>query len=204
MSDPLRIQWALEMISQFHSMDDPRSGFARVLRDLMESCPGCVVVGGVGVAFYVRNPRATKDVDIVITDESPLSPGFFDRFEWTEDKPFTVRHKETGIEVDLLTVDNPVVNRGLLMKVPNRVNEFERAGTSIRVAKPDFIIGLKLHRAINNTPEGYQDRTDILTILRDNPELQLESILEHLTEEERDLLDDLLGFREQMLEPPSR
>ena len=114
MTESERFQRVLETISDFFAMDDPRSSFNRVLKDLMECCPDAVIVGGIGVSFYLKNPRTTKDVDIILLNEPPDTSQFRRLFEPAKGKPLTVRHKETGIEVDLLTEENPVLNRELL------------------------------------------------------------------------------------------
>jgi hypothetical protein len=87
----------------------------------------------------------------------------------------------------------------LLAEVARHVNLLERAGRTIRVARPEFIIALKLHRAQNRTGAGLQDRTDIVNILTDNPGLDLGVVRPHLSEDERDLLDDLMTYREALI-----
>ena len=68
----------------------------------------------------------------------------------------------------------------------------------MRVTSPEMIIALKLRRAFNDTPEGFQDRADILSILRDNPEVAIGAVQAHLSGEEIDMYEDLLRFREKM------
>ena len=194
-----RFQKVLESISEFFAMDDPRSSFNRVLHDLMECCPGGVIVGGMAVSFYVKNPRTTKDVDIILLGEKPATKAFLERFEPIADKPLSVRHKDTGIEVDVLSPRNPVMNRELLEAASERFRVIERAGTEVRVAEPEMIVALKLRRAMNTTPKGLIDRADILNILTDNPEVDVTPLKSLLPEEESDLLDDLLIYREKLL-----
>lgn len=191
-----KMERVLSAMSNFFSMDDPSSSFARTLKDLMEACPEGVIVGGIALSFHVENPRATKDIDIVLLDEFSGPGRFEDPFEPVPGKPLSVRHKDTGIEVDLLTPANPVLNAKILSMVPENLEVIEQAGTKIRVAKPAVIIGLKLGRAIHNTPEGLQDRADILSLLRDNPNLDLEMVKPHLSTEEGDMLADLRRFGE--------
>lgn len=194
-----RFEKVLETISEFFAMDNPSSSFNRVLRDLMECCPEGVIVGGMAVSFYVKNPRTTKDVDIILLDKALDSSQFRQRFETVAGKPLTVQHKETGIEVDLLLEENPVLNRELLRATQARFRMIERAGITVRVAAPEMIIALKLRRAMNNTALGLQDRTDIVSLLNDNAGLDLSPIRELVAEEEGDLLDDLLTYRENLL-----
>ena len=200
MNESLKFEKVLETVSQFFAMDNPASSFNRVLHDLMECCPGGVIVGGMAVSFYVKNPRTTKDVDIVLVGDATTTEAFQQRFEPVPDKPLTVRHKETGIEVDLLSDANPVLNPDLLGAAAKRFRLIERAGTSVRVTSPEMIIALKLRRAQNNTAVGLQDRSDIVSILNDNPELDLSPAKKHLSDDELDLLNDLMTYRDKMIQ----
>ena len=132
------------------------------------------------------------------TNELPNRSEFLELFEPLSDKPFTVRHRETGIEVDILTRENPVLNPAILALVPEMVDVIEQAGIQVRVAQPQLIAGLKIARAINNTPAGLQDRADILALMRDNPEMELQGVRAHLSDDENALLDDLQRYREQL------
>jgi hypothetical protein len=199
MTDADRFEKVLEFMSDFFAMEDPRSSFNRVIRDLMECCPQGVIVGGIAVTFYVKNPRTTKDVDIVLLDTASLASRFRERFEPIAGMPSSVRHKETGIEVDLLMPESPLANRALLEQATKHFRLIDRAGTLVRVAAPEMIVGLKLRRALNATPKGLIDRSDILTILSEHSYVDLDSLREHLSEEERDLLDDLLTYRDKLL-----
>lgn len=196
MSEALRFQKVLDFVSDFFFMDEPSSSFARVLKDLMEACPECVVVGGIALSFYVENPRTTKDVDIVLLQVTPFRDRLKEFFDEVPDKPFTLRHKETSIEVDFLTLDHPLINREILALVPVQFNVITRAGTDVKVVKPNLLLGLKLARAVHNTQQGFQDRADILSLLNDNPGLNLESIIPKLSDDEREMLDDLVRFGE--------
>jgi hypothetical protein len=199
LTDAERFDRALETISQFFAMDNPQSTFNRVLRDLMDTCPGGVIVGGMAVTFYVKNPRTTKDVDIVLLEGAPATIEFERRFEPVADKPLTVRHRETGIEVDILSPRNPVLNATLLQAASERFRVIDRAGIPVRVTSPEGIIALKLRRAQNNTPEGFQDRSDILSLFRDNPDVDPVPLSALLSGDENDLLQDLLRYRDEML-----
>ena len=183
MNESLKFEKALETISQFFAMDNPASSFNRVLHDLMETCPGGVIVGGMAVSFYVKDPRTTQDVDIAFADEDPLPPEFHERFEPVPGKLMTARHKETGIDVDLLNPANPVLNHALLSELTKHANWIERAGRKIRVASPEFIIGLKLHRALTHSVEALQDQAHILSVLVDNPDLEFLQMKKALSED---------------------
>jgi len=197
--DALRIDRNLELISNFFAMDNPASTFNRVLRDLMETCPGGVIVGGMAVSFYVKDARTTVDVDIVLAAGAPRTRDFSNRFEALAGKPLSVRHKDTGIEVDVLSPLNPIMNDALVRAASKRFRVILRAGIAVRVAEPDMIIALKLRRAMNPTPKGFIDRGDILNILTDNPELDVTSLKRLLPEQEFDFLSDLLVYREKLL-----
>ena len=192
-----RFERLLEAMSDFFFMDDPGSAFARVVKDVMEVFPDCVIVGGVALSYHVKNRRLTEDVDIVLLNTS-FTGLAGERFEMVEDKPSTLRHKETGIKVDVLTPDHPTVNRELVNIVPVHVQIIEQAGTRIRVASPAMVIGLKLPRAIHESRKGLQDRLDIISILDDNPDLELDPIRAHLSKEEKDMLNELIEYGEKL------
>lgn len=198
LSDAQKFERVLAFMSDFFAMDNPTSSFNLAIKDLMEYCPDGVIVGGMAVTFYVKNPRTTKDVDIVLLHGTPLTSEFQRRFEPVSDKPLTVRHKQTGIEVDLLTVDNPVANPDLIRLASERFRVIERAGTSVRVASPEVLIALKLGRALNDTVSGLQDRADIVAILNDNPELGFTAPRKYLSADELAMYDDLLRYREKI------
>ena len=62
-----RFERLLEAMSDFFFMDDPGSAFARVVKDVMEVFPDCVIVGGIALSYHVKNRRFTEDVDILLT-----------------------------------------------------------------------------------------------------------------------------------------
>ena len=63
-----------------------------------------------------------------------------------------------------------------------------------------MVIGLKLPRAIHESRKGLQDRLDIMTLLSDNPGLDLDPIRAHLSVEESDMLDDLIRYGEKLID----
>lgn len=199
-SEAHKFELVLETLSQFFNMEDPVGTFSRTIRDIMEAFPDCVIVGGIAQSYYMNNPRATKDIDIALAGDFPEPGRFTELFETVPGMPFTLLHKETRIQVDLLTSDHPVANSEILAMIPAHVNVMEQGGTSIRLAKPEMIIGLKIKRAIHNTPQGLQDRADILSLLKDNPLLDLGMIEPHLSEEEGEMLDDLIRFGKELLD----
>ncbi|MEE8395940.1 MAG: nucleotidyl transferase AbiEii/AbiGii toxin family protein, partial [bacterium] len=109
-----KIEKVLDFVSDFFSMDDPASSFARVLKDLSRDSSDWVLVGGLAATFYMKDPRTTKDIDIVLLEETEYVAAFGERFEHLPGKPFTLRHLETMIEVDVLTLAHPMVNRAVL------------------------------------------------------------------------------------------
>jgi hypothetical protein len=160
--------------------------FNQVIADVAKVYENAVLIGAVAAAKYIfldSGPRVTYDVDILIDEED------FDHFvhdeipadtvvkleTWFEDSDspsHSLKHRKTGIYVDLLSPKSRPVRKKLLRFIlENReetTNVIPVGDQWIRVLKPEFLIAMKLNRCtkIPRSERGLSDRIDIIKMLK--------------------------------------
>jgi len=143
------------------------------------------VIGGLAVSTLTK-PRETQDIDITIIGITiPKLPSF------KRIRPSAFEHKKTGVEVELLipeVINQPdeLVKKAIDNAIVQEVNQ-----KRVKIVSPKFLIALKLERALQKTREGYQDRTDILSVLETYGKQDLSDL--NLPQEQLDLYKELLS-----------
>ncbi|MBU4056087.1 MAG: hypothetical protein KKA41_17145 [Proteobacteria bacterium] len=160
--------------------------FNRVINDLSKVYPEAVLVGAVAAAKYVRNPdrpRETEDIDVLLgekdfaeflIDDIPeeklkMLNAFFDT---SDSLNHSLKHKETGIYVDLLSTEsNPIRKR-----ITRHVFENREQSThiligdkhSMDILKPELLLAMKTNRFCKDpkSEKALSDRMDMIKILR--------------------------------------
>lgn len=163
-----------------------QSRFNNVLADIIKTYPDAILIGAIAAAKYIRlpvEPRITYDVDVLLpendfeaflADEIPestrkvLEACFAD----SDSAMHSMKHRQTGIYVDFLSVQSKPVKKKLIRYILNhreQATHLLKVGDSkIRIVKPDILIAMKLCRYNKspNTEKGLADRLDIVKILK--------------------------------------
>lgn len=142
--------------------------FIRVLRDVVAATEGkgWALIGGLAVGFR-SEPRGTQDVDLLIVGDlesvaaSMTRCGLFKRT-----RPHAMEHRETGIEVEILTHDFVGQPESLVAAACRDSEWVQVTDFQIPVARPKYLIALKLKRALGRGMKATQDRADILRLLK--------------------------------------
>lgn len=122
-----------------------------------------VLMGGLAVGFRAQ-PRGTQDVDIVLLSDAQIDEvAVLCAGRFTRHRKHALEHRETGVEVELLTPEFLGLNPELVQTIIDNATE-EKLGElgegTIRVASADGLIAAKLPRA------NRQDLADIEAIIR--------------------------------------
>lgn len=153
------------------------------------------IVEGVAVSAYSQ-PRATKDIDAqVITDSTPVelleslarfgfAPAFKESAALAEHNGvLPLLHTDTNTIVDIIFARFP-----FMQEMVSRAVHLKIGGLDVPLIRLHDLMALKLFAA------RPQDRVDVQTLLRANPDIDRESVLEAVHEysdliEEPELLD---------------
>jgi hypothetical protein len=98
------------------------------------------------------------------------------RFENSDSAMHSIKHRQTGIYVDFLSVQSQPVRKKLIRYILEhsqetthllRVSDAEKE-SKIEIIQPEFLIAMKLNRYHKNpkTEKGLSDRLDIIKILK--------------------------------------
>jgi hypothetical protein len=166
-----------------HSLPDK---FSRVISDVAAVYPNAVLVGAVAASYYIRHsnePRITYDVDILI-DEREFIDFLEDEipddtlrkmetyFEDSDSANHSLKHRATGIYVDLLSTESkPVRKKTVKYILENRektTNVLKVGETLIDILKPEFLVAMKMSRCTKSprSERGLCDRIDIMKVLK--------------------------------------
>ena len=160
--------------------------FIRVISDVSKVYPKAILVGAVAAAQYITHsnePRITYDVDILL-DVKDFSDFLLDEipedtviqletyFDDSDSSNHSLKHKETGIYVDLLSLESKPIRKKLVKYIlENRdksTNIFQIGPHAIDILKPEFLIAMKLNRYSKKprSERGLCDRVDIMKVLK--------------------------------------
>jgi len=168
------------------SRDTVPGQFNRVIADIAKAYPKAILVGAAAAAQYIRHsnePRITRDVDVIL-EEKEFADFLMDSipedtlttletyFDDSDSINHSLKHRETGIYVDLLSVESKPIRRKVLRYIlANRrktTNTFQVGKHSIDILKPELLIAMKLNRYAKSprSDRALCDRVDILKVLR--------------------------------------
>ena len=162
------------------------SRFNKVISDIVKVYPNAILVGAAAAAQYIchtNEPRITYDVDVLL-DEKDFSDFLADEipretvwllesyFDDSDSINHSLKHKETGIYVDLLSTESKPVRKKIVRYIlENRAkttNRFQVGEQFIDILKPEFLIAMKLNR-YSKKPRSERalcDRVDIMKVLK--------------------------------------
>lgn len=142
--------------------------FLRVLRDVVAAMEwnGWALIGGLAVGFRC-DPRGTQAVDLLILGDLESVAARMTRSGlFVRTGPRAMAHRETGIEVEILTHDF-IGQPETLVAAACRDSEWVQVTDfQIPVARPRYLMALKLKRALGRGMKATQDRADILRLLK--------------------------------------
>lgn len=166
--------------------DNQKSRFNNVLADVVRVYPDAILIGAIAAAKYIRppiEPRMTYDVDILLSETDfeafladampPKTMGILETlFENSDSAMHSLKHRQTGIYVDFLSVQSKPIKKKLIRHILTHRMETThllRVGDSaVEIIRPEFLIAMKLNRHHKNpkTEKGLSDRLDIIKILK--------------------------------------
>ena len=173
--------------------DTATTKFNQVIADLSKVYPKAILVGAVAAAKYVRNPRSpreTEDIDVLLgekdyaeflIDQIPESKlkvleTYFDN----SDSVFhSLRHKETGVYVDLLSTESTPIRKRIARHVLHHRDQATHLLVGedhwIDILQPELLLAMKVNRYGKDpkTDRGLSDRLDIEKILKTLMERQM-------------------------------
>lgn len=160
--------------------------FNKVIVDISKVYPTAILVGAVAAAQYIchsNEPRITYDVDVLL-DEKDFSDFLLDEipedirrrletyFDDSDSVNHSLKHKETGIYVDLLSLESKPLRKKIVRYIlKNRdkaTNTYQIGEHTIDILKPEFLIAMKLNRYSKKprSERGLCDRIDIMKVLK--------------------------------------
>jgi hypothetical protein len=182
-------------------------GFAAALKALIEWSSDqqlqIAIVGGIAVSVYSQ-PRATKDIDAqLITQSTPaelveslsrfgFQPAFKESVELAEDKGvLPLLYADTNTIVDIILARFPFMQEMVSRAIHLKIGELD-----VPLIKLGDLVALKLFAA------RPQDKVDVQKLLRANPEIDREAVLE-VVRQYSDLIEEpeLLETARQLLTP---
>jgi hypothetical protein len=177
------------------------SPFEDVLEDLFRyATSNIVVIGALALGFYIQKPRATDDVDVIAYSDAEvekLKTQLASVFK--KHRAHAFEHKKTGVELEVLTPE--FIGRGELLHAAlhdPEIFHIRNGRFPVKVAKPEYIIALKLRRALQPTSKGMQDQADIVKLWQ-TTRADVSHILQYLNAEERALLEKLKPIAESVV-----
>ena len=174
--------------------DSIQSKFNRVLADLSSVYPNAILVGAVAAAKYVRSPmepRETFDVDVML-EEKDFAEFLIDEipedkletletyFDTSDSVYHSLKHKETGIYVDLLSTESQPIRKRISRHVLNHREQATHRllgeKHSIDILRPELLLAMKINRYCKDpkSDKGLSDRLDIVKILHTLKERDIE------------------------------
>jgi hypothetical protein len=175
------------------SETSPTAKFNSVIADLLKVYRDAILVGAVAAAKYVRDPEApreTFDVDILL-GEKDFAEFLIDEipeeklknleiyFDNSDSANHSLRHKKTGIYVDLLSTESKPIRNKITREVFQNRDQTTHLligeNHSIDILKPELLLAMKVVRYSKNpkTQRGISDRLDIEKILKTMMEKQI-------------------------------
>ncbi|MFO7962926.1 MAG: hypothetical protein R6U50_03305 [Desulfobacterales bacterium] len=160
--------------------------FNRVVADIAKVYPTAILVGAVAAAQYIsreNEPRITYDVDILLEEKEfsefladeipePTLSKLETHFQDPDSANHSLMHKETGIYVDLLSLESKPIRKKIVRYIlahrEKTTNAFQVGGQTIDILKPEFLVAMKLNRYSKKprSERGLCDRVDIMKVLK--------------------------------------
>jgi predicted nucleotidyltransferase len=175
-----------------------------VIRVLNKAKISFVLVGAYGLAGWIKDPRATKDVDVVVAARHvkkavKVLVEAFPEVESVE-LPVVVRLRERGTENVVIDVMKPVQQPYL--EVFKHTHKVVSGGQTYRVPSLEMAIVMKfsamtsLYRAAD---DKHQDAHDFIRMVKNNPDLDREKLAELASHLYREGSKDILEMVRQAL-----
>ncbi len=109
-----------------------------------------VLIGGLAVGCYGIS-RNTTDIDIAVLSEKNIDEienNLKSKFKRT--RKHALEHKKIGVEIEFITPEFININPDIIKKIIKTARIDNIDGIKIKVAKPKYLIALKLFRAIDS------------------------------------------------------
>ncbi len=199
------------------SKDDKTEKFGKVINDLSRIYPEAVLVGAVAAAKYVRHPerpRETEDIDVLLGEED-FAEFLIDElpedklkklnayFDTSDSVNHSLKHKKTGIYVDLLSTEsNPIrkkISRHVLGNREQATHTLIGDEHSMDILKPELLLAMKINRYCKNpdSEKGRSDYIDIVKIIKTMREKKIpikqDTIKSFLNDREAKKFDEILA-----------
>lgn len=116
-----------------------------------------VLIGALALNSHLKSPRATSDIDLLFKSESDISKQILVSEKFRRTRSHALEHKETGVEIELLTPEFLGVDKAIVLEIINKAKN--------RIAQSEDLLKLKIESG------RFQDIADIVRLVRDNSEL---------------------------------
>jgi hypothetical protein len=145
------------------------------------------VIGGLAVGKYTL-PRTTVDIDVIVPDDQEIIKIKEElRQSFSGSEFHILKHKENGIELELLTPQFIETSKTLIKDSIKT----SKKDDGVNVVDVRHLIALKLGRALNiDNDKSYQDKMDIRKLVRNNGVQDLSNL---------DLSEDKLNLYNQLV-----
>lgn len=166
--------------------------FIRVLREAVAATGGrgWALIGGLAVGFR-SEPRGTQDVDLLIVgDLEAVASALVASGRFKRTRLHAVEHRDTGIEVEMLTHDFVGQPESLVAAAYADSEMVPVADFELPVVRPRYLIALKLKRALGRDRKAMLDRADIMGLLQHHGPQDLSDL--PLTREQIALYEQLM------------
>ncbi|MBS3759076.1 MAG: hypothetical protein KGY61_10485 [Desulfobacterales bacterium] len=215
--DDIQCFMVTEHFFEYFSDDTGVTTFDRALLDLSRIYENAVLVGAIAVSKYVQppiEPRVTFDIDAVL-DEKDFADFLNDElpeekarvletyFETSDSVSHSLKHKNTGIYLDFLSIQSEPVRKKLVRHIledrESATNLLSMNGNRIHIAKPELIIAMKLNRYAKKpkSEKGLADRLDIVKMMKSYHDqkdlLDPDKIREFINRRESRYLEEILA-----------
>ena len=126
------------------------------------------LIGGVAL-YFSGSPRTTFDVDfLTVFSESDRIDELMRRLGYRALHRSEDAANYAGSDADLGHVDFLFARRKYSLEMLHRADKMEVLGRSVKVLKPEDLIGLKVQSSSNDPQRAAKDRADIEDLMRRN------------------------------------
>ena len=153
------------------------------LSGLLQNKIKWALCGGLAIGAYA-NPRGTQDIDIVLENDAiidtvvKLTQSLFRHHRF-----HALVHKQTGVEVDLVTPEFIKVDLSIVLKAIDTASIINLGGSNVPIVTKSGLVALKLGRA------SAYDIGDIESIIKNNNDIYLSQY--KLGEKENKLFEEI-------------
>jgi hypothetical protein len=191
----LKIDKAIAVVDEVYMLSQKMHGFYQFasnqplhktlfdLSELLQNKIKWALCGGLAIGAYT-NPRGTEDVDIILENDAIIDTVVqLTQSLFRHNRFHALVHKQTGVEVDLVTPEFIKVDLSIVLKAIATASIINLGGIKVPIVTKAGLVALKLGRA------SAYDIGDIESIIKNNNDIDLSQY--SLGEKEKKLFEDI-------------